>query len=701
MITIYEGTFVSVDGVKYSVKIRSKESSAAKVGELIFAADTPVSIEWAETDKIEPIQSSAMTLTLVSESDRKYIDLYTIEPGSIMAEVYRDGALYWSGMLDPELYEEPYSYNRDYEVQFVFSDFAILERKSWDKDGVSTMEEILQACIEATGMSYGNVEKYVSTKLSEYGSAIDMRGIYLLNENFYDEDGEAKTYREVLESVLQPFALRIVQKGGKVYIYDLNALYDGMVSEEVWWKSDDAELGADVVYNDVKVTFSPYADSKLIDGSLEHDDVLPSGTGQLWLMDNDWDAAADGFRMAVGDQSGLGLTLANGAKFYRIDSEYSGSDEAGVVYGYKGNRSANYNQTTGGFPRVHNNGKYSSSVIIKSEKAFLGYVSYKRTSYRLKIELSVLFDVRYNPFESAALANEEGNWSRLNDWANFGYVPVMLYLKDANGKVLYHYENSGVMLSDSYQHPGSLCKWVSGEGEWGCMYLGYYDFDNRKSSTGFGGWKTNKQMIGYYRDSLPKKWEAMGDGEFIELPPTGGWLELHVGKGIHQFDYKREEKDIWSKARWLMYKSPTVTVVNSNGTSVEQDDVEDTAWVNKSAKEEYTIDTIVGTLGKTYNASARGLVMDSSYKAIQTFSRAGITDRLERLLIGTVYSQYASRKTTLSGTVRLLPAMAVLTDESSRGKYILLSEVQDLMQDTSEIEMAEFSSDNYEGIEYE
>jgi hypothetical protein len=233
------------------------------------------------------------------------------------------------------------------------------------------------------------------------------------------------------------------------------------------------------------------------------------------------------------------------------------------------------------------------------------------------------------------------------------------------------------------------------------MYLGYYDFDNRKSSTGFGGWKTNKQIIGYYRDSLPKKWEAMGDGEFIELPPTGGWLELHVGKGIHQFDYKREEKDIWSKARWLMYKSPTVTVVNSNGTSVEQDDVEDTAWVNKSAKEEYTIDTIVGTLGKTYNASARGLVMDSSYKAIQTFSRAGITDRLERLLIGTVYSQYASRKTTLSGTVRLLPAMAVLTDESSRGKYILLSEVQDLMQDTSEIEMAEFSADSYEGIEYE
>jgi hypothetical protein len=44
--------------------------------------------------------------------------------------------------------------------------------------------------------------------------------------------------------------------------------------------------------------------------------------------------------------------------------------------------------------------------------------------------------------------------------------------------------------------------------------------------------------------------------------------------------------------------------------------------------------------------------------------------------------------------------MSVLTDESTEGKFILLSEVQDLMQDTSEIEMSEFAADNYEGIEY-
>lgn len=75
-------------------------------------------------------------------------------------------------------------------------------------------------------------------------------------------------------------------------------------------------------------------------------------------------------------------------------------------------------------------------------------------------------------------------------------------------------------------------------------------------------------------------------------------------------------------------------------------------------------------------------------------------DRLERLLIGTVYSQYGSRHNTLSGTVRLLPDLKIHTDASSSGKYILLSEVQNLLQDSSEITMAELSADNYEGIEF-
>lgn len=703
MQVIYTGSFRSVDGVLYRVDILSSDTSFASSQEVKFAYDTPVEIEWNEVDKLEPVQGSCLTLTLQSLKDRQFINLYSIEVGTMRADVYRNGKLYWSGQLDTELYEEPYSEKTDYDVTFSFSDFAVLDRVKWSKTGVCTIQDVIDTCITAMGIKYNGVQKFISTKTSQYGSAINFSSLYVLNDNFYDEDGEAMTMREVLDEVLRPFALRMVQKGGYLYIFDMNAVYSDMDTEEVWWKGDDAYLGVDVVYNNVKVTFSPYADAKLVNTELEHDNVLPDKEAtRKYLMDYDWDNAADGFRIVVGDQDDLPMTLANGAKYYRIDSDFSGNDEAGVIWGYKGNTKTNYSQNLlNSFVKARNNGVCTSVPIISTKPSFLGYVSYKRTSFKLKVTLDLLFDVRYNPFEDASGKNESGHWENLNDWCNVGYVPVMLYLKDASGKILYHYENSGVIDLDGYKHTAANSKWVSGAGKWGCMWLCYYDWDNRKSKTGFGGWSKNKPIIGYYRGGLPKKWKAMGDGEFIDLPPyNGGFLELHIGRGIYQFDYKREEKDIYSRARWLMYQTPTVTLVNSNGTDISLDDIEDTAWINKAAKEELTIDTILGTLGKTWSPSARGLVMDSTYKAYQTFYRAGVEDRLERLLIGTVYSQYGSRHNTLSGTVRLLPDLKIHTDASSSGKYILLSEVQNLMQDSSEITMAELSADNYEGIEY-
>lgn len=703
MQVIYTGEFRSVAGVRYRVDILSSDTSHVASEDVKFAYDTPVEIEWNEVDKLEPVQGSCMTLTLQSLRDRQFLNLYAIETGTIRADVYRNDKLYWSGMLDAELYEEPYSPKTDYDVTFTFSDFAVLDRVKWSKTGICSIQDVIDDCIAQMGIKYSGVHKYISTKTSSSGSTINLSSLYVVNDNFYDEDGEAMTMREVLEEVLRPFALRMVQKGGYFYIFDMNSVHNGMSTEKVWWKSDDASLGVDVVYNNVKVTFSPYEKSELVSAGLDHESVLPDKTAtRLYLTGNHWDDDADGFRLVVGDQDNLPMTLSNGAKFYRIDSEFSGDDEAGVIWAYKGNSEGDYHTVLlNSFSKAIENGKCTSVPIISTKPTYLGNVSPNKNNPKLKITLDLLFDVRYNPFEDSALENEEGNWERLNDWCNIGYVPVMLNLKNSKGTILYHYENSEVKDLDDYQHTTSSCKWVSGAGEWGCMYLCYYDWNDRKSSTGFGGWKKNKQIIGYFRNGLPKKWQKMGDGEFIDLPPYfSGYLELQIGRGIYQFDYKREEKDIYSKARWLMYKNPEITLVNSNGTEISFHDVEDSAWVNRGAKEELSIDTILGTLGNTCSPSARGLILDSQYRACSTFSRAGVDDRLERLLIGTVYSQYASRHNKLTGTVRILPEMKILTEASSSGKYILLSEVQDLMQDSSEIVMVELSEDNYEGIEF-
>lgn len=77
------------------------------------------------------------------------------------------------------------------------------------------------------------------------------------SENFYDEDAEPSTLKEVIEGIMQPLALRMIQRNGKVYVYDLNGLYSLAPSRAIEWDGDSQTMGVDKVANNVKVSFPP------------------------------------------------------------------------------------------------------------------------------------------------------------------------------------------------------------------------------------------------------------------------------------------------------------------------------------------------------------------------------------------------------------------------------------------------------------
>ena len=344
-------------------------------------------------------------------------------------------------------------------------------------------------------------------------------------------------------------------------------------------------------------------------------------------------------------------------------------------------------------------GSISTTELFKvNDKPYMGYVSYRRMNYKLKIILDLMFDVRYNPFEEKGLGNEEGNYERMQNWCNFAYVPIIITLRDASGNALYPYNNKACIGSHDYAIAGT---WQSGEAAWGDAFLAYYDDSNRTSATGLGGWATNKQVIGYYVGDLPKNYSKRGDGQFIALPNTPGWLDIRVGVGMYQIDHDNyEEKDIYSRCRWIMYKSVTLELVDSYGSSLSLIDQVHKAWINKNAEDKYEVETHIGTMEKA-SPAARGVLFNTSTKNIITdFYRNGITAGLEKLAIGTMYSQFAARKNKLTGTVNLLPSFSILSDKNITGKYMLTYEMQSLAVATSEINMIEIESDNYQGVEF-
>ena len=215
----YLGEFLSVSGVVWRAEILQEADAAFEtVGSLEFDADQPLVIEWGNKSKEEVICGATATLKIISPGDRTYEDLYSIDVGRVRLDVYRNNALYWSGCIDTEFYEEPYEQLNGYTVSLSFTDLGVLDRLKYDLANMQTLYDVVSYCIGRCGINCGGIDdSLISTSLTPSGSALSLTDIKVRSDNFYDEDGEALTLGEVIEGILQPLALRMIQRAGKVY----------------------------------------------------------------------------------------------------------------------------------------------------------------------------------------------------------------------------------------------------------------------------------------------------------------------------------------------------------------------------------------------------------------------------------------------------------------------------------------------------
>lgn len=757
MQTIYMGEFVSrCDDSRWRVSILQEQGAVSSViGQLEFPGEEPLLIEWPETSKEDVICGSTATLKIISPGDRTFAGLYTIQAGNIGVRIEKDGNLYWMGTLDPEFYEEPYTANEDYEVMLTFSDFGIFERLTYNLAGMQTLESIVRDALSRAKITEDLRQEWISTRSPNGGGRMSLADLSVRSENFIDEDGEVSNMKEVLEGILQPLGLRMIQRGGKVWVYDLNGIYGASV-EKIEWHDDDQMMGVDKVANNVKISFSPYASSELINGEIEfggeysvdyvtdrNNDCLLAAPGRSCYayypdysdehrQGSNWDYNLINFAIFLSN-SGKGLAYVNSsARWFHILPVVGGPSECdGIAWGF-------YSGGHGPIDEYHHwpksilntIGKISGTEVMRTNRVFLPKLSSDdMKKYRVRLSLEMLMDARYNPFTDANDGNEEGNYNGVKVWTGWAFVPVAVTMYDDNGTAICHYVNSNIARSASVGHLGyAVGSWESGAGSFGDAFLEYYDPSDLKESAGIQGWKANRHCIGRPGASIQAgpitlnvdatiydSFKQMADGEYMPYPPNGGYLEVKVFAGVNCYDYgetgdfnttqRWDDKNLYSKIRWLLYKAPKVELVRNNLAfeSEELDDVEYKGYINRDAKEEISLDTICGTSNKIA-PTAKGMYYRSSDGLqIKQMTRQGRTNLVEKLLIGTLYSQFATRHTKLSGTAFLMEGdLKLYRDAMQSGKkFLMLADLQDVDAGTSEMSAVELTQDEYDAIEYE
>lgn len=724
----YKGAFLSRQNHTVEVEIYAEaEQAPATVGELRFPAEEPVVIEWEHRDKHEPLCGSTATVTLISPADRTYIGLYTIRPGDISVRILRDGALWWTGTLDPEFYEEPYTASGQYDVTLTFSDLGILDRLPFALAGTPTLHEVVSHAVSRAGLGELRiVQDLVSTRLTA-GSSLHLMlpDLQVRADNFFDEDGTPMTLMEALEGILQPLALRMEQRAGALHIYDLNGLHSLAPRREVCWTDSDQTLTTDRVANNVKVTFSPYATSVLFSdephykGLTEGDGTLPDGSSGYWYYPNastpsdyNWDYGDVSFRFFRGGECESKCTVSGSWGFVKpgFDGEEQAVLAAFFCSGHGGRREEHGTRVTSA----------SAGRIISLPPVRLPKLDGTlQGSTRLRLSLGLMADARYNPYtEAANNFADNDNW--LRNAAHWMFIPFEAVLKDDSGTVLYHYENYSERHSDRLEPhiKYTTGSWVEGGYPAGTDHydavLAYYNKQDYGGAIGSMGWRTNAHTLRLNRSQvkLRPSWMKIADGQYMDYPPAGGTLEIHIRSGAKCYEplywsAEANPDDILKlhepadRLRWMLYKMPKLEMVQADSmlSDYPAEDVEHSGLLNANAREDIEIDTVCGTLAVP-NPCARGVYYHASGGGqVNTLARAGRTAEAEQLLIGTLYSQYAGRHTRLQGTAALTDGgLALLTDAAQpAGRvFMVTADVQDLIADEREVELTELSPDLYE-----
>ena len=801
----YAGEFAGTDGTLWRVEIHEdSETAFSTVGELSFPYDEPLLIEWEKRAKEEVIQGSSATLKLISPGDRTYVDLYSVKPCAVRLDVYRAGALYWRGTLDTELYEEPYESARGYTVSLTFSDFGVLARRKLYGHEVQSLRSILERALEAAGLAGMEIyDGYISSRLAPVASrgsegapvATGAQGaqaptssqaeaglldeLYVSGDNFYDEDGEAITAEEVVEGVLQPLALRMIQCGGLVYVYDLNGLHAGAEKVMLEWVGATQTLGTDRVYNNVRVKWSPYVrtgnlletdcwtaavDAGLTDFGPEYilDGGRPSADGKCRYTTYHYTTDSD----VWGDETDAGFTLWTSrtgknadltderVRYFKVVPQNGGTECEGVavmytavgMYGDSSDKSMVLG-CMGVMPDELHAGT-PKGVLFKTRlvpvtngptgadsQAAAGALPVDESLY-VKVTVELLLDPRSNPFETAGEwmegARERTYQEQWNRYGNFVYVPVCVKWKDATGKV-WCWDNrqevqakAPAKLKSLGSTLGEWKEYTESDGKpgvWG--YLAYYSGSDRENTAGVAnGWAKNRPGINPHSGQVTTQLSKC-EGAYVPCPAGGGelWVEVLCGgwtaadqgcdfdKTYHSTDCgfwdEYESAGRW-KIRHVWMKLPEVEMVRARAfdEALDDSDITYSAELEPEAEEPLEIETICGSAAGGV-PGARGVYLTADGAQVTEITRGGYTGQIEELLIGTLYSQYARRHTTLSGDCVIAGGLCVyfdrcMTDTGQAYGYkafVMSSSAEDVRAGTTEIEVTEFTLDEYVKVE--
>lgn len=664
--------FKGLDEVLNKVEILTKGNCRATE---ITASESPFVLEYPDKNKLDVLQSSGAKIHLISEQIFQFMDLHTDDMKNYLVKFYRDNNLYWLGYLDSELYEEDLSAYPPYPVQFSAADFNILDRLEYRNESDNKYTDIdsllghIKRCFDKLGLPFTAICIGCSTTaegITLSNSETVLHKLYVQSSNFYDEDGEAMSCREVVECILEPFGLMLTQRSGNIYIYDYNTImagsrmksynfdtlsYMGEVAvnvnlgdlSDIGFSSTDSTLGFEEMINNVEISCSPYVKTPFYKQSVEKGTLKPENQTNEEDFQN--------YKKYTYNKS-IGW---NWNEFVLFQSKKRDSTIMGAKIPYKGIPKSRSSVDT---PTI------IMSVYLKGD-----YITGADKGYMLNIKLDAYFNSKSDPFDQ----NEKSDDS---ERTRMGVIVCKLYLLDNEGNKIKNYRGfSNATGQQSREWLDDIDK--------GSLILVYSD-PNIRDSRVLNKWVTNSNIerpgsiVGFYTNIDDVNY---GKGYNVPLPSgISGFLQLDILDFIKLYDpyepseYAYPKEDI----KDLIINNLQISIADKDGKTISPVDYEFKSYVNKKVATDFHKKELkVVSCNEDMIPVGKGNIIkliDNHYELQLQFTRAGQTDILERLLMCTIHSNYTTKNRIISADINMTdnPIMRYVTYNNIIGANSLL-----------------------------
>lgn len=655
----------------------------------IEASSEPFMIDYAEVKKLEPIRGAQATLNLICNQIFQFRDLHTDDMQKYQVRFYRDDALYWIGWLDSETYGEALADTPPYGVTFKASDFNITERLKYFDESDKRYRDIapfithLKRCFNKLDLPFQKLYIGCTTTANDISisdAETTLHVLYMMSDNFYDEDNEPMTCREVIESILQPFGLSMVQKDANVYIYDLNTVKQGSKMKrydfaslnyegeeainfnlgnlhEIGFMSTDSTYEFEEMINNVTITSSLYAKNKMQDVSISENTVSEK---------LETPPSRDYWKYFYNKAE----NIENIAGKYAIFQHRNGNDIQGCYMSYIA-----YPDNITPLFRIR-----CPEYLIGTD--VINYVNLKLQAY---------VNTRDNPFYDTEGVKNDKHSGVIKLYCN-------LYLTDEFGKAIRYYDlinGNGPQWVDAPSgiiDPGCFLLWFSGE--------------EVVNNSVLDAWTSNSNVNPTQDRFEITKISPVGTGFRIPVVGINGYLVFEITNKCRIVNPKGDTGSgpdnllPENLVKNIFLNDISLTLQNAKKKDIPTDDYEFKSYVNKKVSSDYdevTLKCISANEEKAPIGKANILKkVDDHYEFQLSYSRSGQTDILERLLMCTIHSNFTTKNERCAVIIKMAdnPALGYVDyNPILSGEYLVMGCTLNFARATTNLSVVGFSED--------